>query len=105
MNESLFSSKFLFVAKCFVSLVIISFFAYKYIDRQNTVTAKRREIPELQKKLKTLEEENTRLQYEIDKLENPVNLMRYSRMKQFQHLHYPRESEVITLQEGGGRGR
>lgn len=104
MSESLFSSKLLFVAKCFLSLVIISFFAYKYIDRQNSVTAKRREIPELQKKLKTLEEENNRLQYEIDKLENPANLMRFSRMKEFQHLQYPRESEVITLkEEGGGR--
>lgn len=101
MKRGLLPSKFLFAIKCFISLVIISFFAYKYIDRQNTVTAKRREIPELQKRLKALEEENTRLQFEIDKLENPVNLMRFSRMKEFGHLQYPRESEVTILNESG----
>lgn len=90
-------TKFLFAIKCFLSLMIISFFAYKYIDTLNVVTSKRLEVPKLQKKLKKLEEENVRLHYEIDKLENPANLMRFSRKKEFNYLHYPAHNEVIFL--------
>jgi len=79
--------------------MIISFFAYKYIDRQNLVTERRLEIPRLQKKLKRLGEENVRLQYEIDKLETPAHLMNFSRKKEFRHLKYPSHSEVIVLDE------
>lgn len=93
-------SKILFAVKCFFSLMIISFFAYKYIDKLNTVTEKRREIPPLQKSLKMQEEENTRLQYEIDKLENPAHLMRFARMKEFSHFQYPSQNEVIIIEEG-----
>ena len=89
--------KFVFALKCFLSLSMILFFAYKYVDTLNLVTSKRLEIPKLQKKLKRLEEENIRLQYEVDKLENPAHLMHLSRRKEFQYLHYPAHNEVIIL--------
>lgn len=91
--------KFYFALKCLLCLMCISFFAYKYIDRVNLVTEMRRKIPALAKKMKRIDEENIRLQYELDKLENPSHLMRFSRMKEFQYLKYPSQNEVMILNE------
>lgn len=73
---------------------------YSYMEKQNELTHLRIEIPELEKVVKNIHEENTRLQYEIDQFENPQHLIELSRRAEFAHLHQPLYKEILTCQEG-----
>lgn len=75
-------------------------FLYSYVDKQNHVTRRRLEIPVLAKKIKDLNEQNTRLQYEIDLFESPEHLMELARHSEFSHLKHPMLKEILTMQEG-----
>jgi hypothetical protein len=75
-------------------------FLYSYVDKQNAVTRRRLEIPVLADQIKDLQEENTRLQYQIDLFESPEHLMELSRHSEFSHLKHPMLKEVLTMQEG-----
>jgi len=88
-----------FLTRFILIVFAISAAAYSYIDRQNQLTALRRKIPDLQKKLRKVREDNTRLQYEIDTFESPVHLMELARKPEFGHLKYPSERDVIIIDE------
>lgn len=75
-------------------------FLYSYVDKQNAVTRCRLEIPVLAKQIKDMQEENTRLQYEIDIFESPEHLMELARHSEFSHLKHPMLKEIVTMQEG-----
>lgn len=81
----------------FVVIFSVGFIWYSSIDQQNQVTQLRMKIPELTKQLKRIEQENIRLQYEIDMFESPENLLRLARLPQYQHLHYPVSHEIVAL--------
>ena len=51
----------------------------------------------LAKKAKSLREENLRLRFEIEKFENPINLMELSRKPQYSHLKHPYLTDIITI--------
>lgn len=85
---------FVRVVICILSLGI---FLYSFISKQNVITKLRLEIPAVSKELHLLQEENVRLQFEIDQFENPLALMELSRRPQFSHLKYPLINEIITL--------
>lgn len=70
-----------------------------YIDRLNELTRLRLEIPIHLKKLKELEEENQRLQYEIDQFESPLYLMELLKKPEFSHLKFPKEDEVVIIED------
>lgn len=89
-------SKDLF-AKLFICIIFFGWCLYSYIDRQNGITKLRITIPELAKEVRHLEEENTRLFYEIEVFENPAHLMELAKASAFAHLKFPLEKEVITL--------
>lgn len=72
---------------------------YLYIDRLNKVTEERLKIPELKKELKILLEENIRLQYEIERFENPIHLLELASKSEFSHLKFPFREEVILIEE------
>jgi hypothetical protein len=72
---------------------------YGYINRQNGLTELRLQIPQLAKELKGIQEENTRLQYEIDRFESPILLMEMSRNPEFGHLKYPYLNDVMILRK------
>lgn len=57
-------------------------------------------IPKLVRNLRELEEENTQLTYEVERLENPKMLMKLMRKPEFSHLKQPLVSEVITVCDG-----
>lgn len=85
-----------------------SFAAYAYIDNQNNLTVMRRKIPALEKKVKAVQEENRRLEYEIERIENPLHLMKLARKPEYGHLKFPYRNEVIIIQddtEGEGVGQ
>ena len=54
-------------------------------------------VPELAKELHRLEEENQRLQCEIEKFENPLHLMTLARKAEFAHLKHPTLLDIITV--------
>lgn len=85
------------VAFCLVALGLS---LYSFIDQQNDVTELRMQLPALSKELKTIQEENMRLQYQIDQFENPQHLMDLARQNEFSHLKHPLSKEIVTLEQG-----
>lgn len=79
---------------------VFALYLYQIIQKQNTLNYLSLQIPKLARDVKSLEEENTKLQFEIEKFESPENLMRLVRTEQFTHLRYPLLKEVLSLEEG-----
>jgi len=73
---------------------------YASIDQNNRLTAMQLALPKLEKEVKTIQLENERIQYEIDRFESPIHLMKLSHRPEFRHLHYPCVKDVILLAEG-----
>lgn len=88
------------VANIFICIVIASFTLYAYIDKQNELTELRLAIPALEKEVRHIQEENTRLKYEINSFESPIHLMELARKPEFGHLKSPYLNQVLILPEG-----
>jgi len=73
---------------------------YSYLEAQNDLTQLRIKLPALVKVVQAIEEENVRLQYEIDSFENPQNLMHLALHSQYSHLHHPTVNEILILPRG-----
>jgi hypothetical protein len=76
----------------------VGFALYSYINVQNELTELRIKAPQLTRKLQAIKEENTRLQFIIEKFENPLNLMELSRKPQYGHLKHPLVSDIIYVE-------
>lgn len=83
--------------RVWICIVVLSCALYGIIDKQNALTELRREIPTLMKEVKAVEKENTRLQYEVDRFESPMNLIELSRKPEFGHLRHPYTDDIIFL--------
>lgn len=86
--------------KLFVCLSVFSLCLFSYLEKQNQLTELRLYAPKLVKVIKSLEEENSRLRYEIEQFESPDNLMQLARDTRFSHLKHPLSKEIVMLQEG-----
>lgn len=86
--------------KAFICLFVFGFCLYNTIDKQNTLTRMRMQIPLLAKQLKEIQEENTRLQYAIDAFESPQHLLELSCQNAYAHLKHPLNSEVSACLAG-----
>ncbi len=89
----------LVLLKVFVCLAAVGIALYCTIRAQNSVTRLRRQIPPLAKELKGLQEENQRLQYDIDHFENPVHLLELTRKPEYSHLKFPYNKDVIRIED------
>lgn len=87
------------VVRLFICILFACASLYVYIDKQNELVELRLAIPALMQEVKAAQEENTRLQYEIDRFESPIHLMELSRKPEFSHLKYPYTKDVILLKE------
>ena len=76
---------------------LVGVLLYVYINQQNSITELRLQIPIVAKELQALQQENTRLQFEIDQFENPQHLMELAGRPEFSHLKYPLLNEIITI--------
>lgn len=85
------------ISRIMVSLLVFSLCLFSYLNQQNAVTKKRMTIPLLAKELKMIEEENTRLQYQIDQFENPIHLMHLASHHEYSHLKHPVRTDVVEL--------
>lgn len=89
-------SRFFFF-KMLVCIVTAGVSLYVYIFEQNELIALRMAIPSLAKELRSLQEENKSLQYEIDHFESPIHLMELMRLPEFSSLKFGTSAEVILL--------
>lgn len=76
---------------------IVGITLYSYVRKQNKMTSLRIQVPALKKELKNVQEENTRLLFEIEKFESPLNLMELSRKPEYSHLKYPLITDIIHI--------
>lgn len=87
------------ILRFLVCMFFFGFSVFSYIDKQNALTELKMQLPQIDKELRAIQEENVRLQYEIDQFENPEHLMQLARDEKFAHLKYPFANEVVTLPE------
>lgn len=84
----------------FLCIFVTCIFMYRFVHKQNELTALRLEIPPLAAAVSKIEGENGRLQYEIDRFENPIHLMELARKPEYKHLKYPLVKDIIILPVG-----
>ena len=70
-----------------------------YLQQQNKLTQLRMYAPKVVKEIKSIQEENARLLYEVEKFESPDNMMRLSRLAEYSHLKHPLISQVLVMNE------
>jgi len=80
-----------------ICIFIFSVMLYAYVESRNHLTEVRLRIPILERELRALQEENIRLQYEIERFESPIHLMELSRMPEFGHLRHPQLNEIVII--------
>lgn len=88
--------------KITLCILVAALFLYVYIEKQNELVELRMKLPALDKQVKALNEENNRLQYEINQFESPIHLMELRKKPEFSHLKFPETSHVIILEEDRG---
>jgi len=88
------------LTRLFICLSAASLCLFSYLEKQNELTQLRLYVPKLVKEIRSINEENTRLQYEVEQFESPDNMIRLVRDSRFAHLKHPLNKEVITLSEG-----
>jgi hypothetical protein len=49
--------------------------------------------------VKAAQEENERMQVEIDRFESPLYLLEMLKKPEFSHLKFPRQSEIVIVEE------
>lgn len=81
-------------------LGVLSLCFYSYLNRQNELTHLKIRLPQLERDIKLLSDENCRLQYEIERIENPTRLIELAHRPEFGNLKHPLMKEVLTLPEG-----
>lgn len=91
------SRSFFDATRVFICIFAAGVAVFAYIDKQNDLTELRLAIPALAKEVKSIQEENTRLRYEIERFESPIHLMELMRKPEFGHLKYPYLKDEIFL--------
>lgn len=91
-----------FLCRVWICIAVFACVLYGIIDRQNMLTELRREIPILMKQVKAVEQENTRLQYEVDRFESPMNLIDLARKPEYGHLRHPYTEDIVFFSRLGG---
>lgn len=87
-----------FFIRLLVCIAICGVSLYAYVDCRNTLTEKRLQLPLCVKQQVLVEEENVRLQFAIEKFENPLHLMELARKPEFSHLKHPYAQDIISLE-------
>jgi hypothetical protein len=72
---------------------------YSYLETQNQLTHLKIHLPEVEKEMKLIREENQRLAYEIDQFENPAHLIELAHCPEYAHLKHPLIKEILTVPE------
>ena len=84
--------------RIFICIAMTACFLYLYINKQNSITKLRLEIPQISREVEQIKQEIARVQFEVDQFENPVHLMELSRQPEYGYLRQPRINEIITIE-------
>ena len=87
-----------YLPSIFICIFAACWTLYAHIDKQNELVELRMALPALSREVKAIEEENTRLKYEVDRFESPIHLMELARKPEFSHLKFPYDKDIIVLQ-------
>ena len=79
-------------------IMVMGFFLYAYISKQNSITELRLQIPAASKQQLAIQQENIRLQFEIDQFESPQHLMELAGRPEFSHLKHPLLNEILVIE-------
>lgn len=82
-----------------VCLGVVGLCLHSYLDTQNQLTHLKIRLPEVEKEIKLIQEENQRLAYEIDRFESPAHLIELSHYPEYTHLKHPLIKEILTVPE------
>lgn len=91
------SKQFLLSMRFFICIFAAGMTLFAYIEKQNELTELRLAIPALAKNVKSLQEVNIHLKYEIESFESPIHLMELMRKPEFSHLKYPYIQDEVFL--------
>ncbi|MDE3056204.1 MAG: hypothetical protein KGI80_05920 [Verrucomicrobiota bacterium] len=80
-------------------LGLFSFCLYSYLGVQNRLTELKIRLPELEREILLLGEENQKLAYEAKECSTPARLIEKASLPEFAHLRHPLLQEVVTVQE------
>jgi hypothetical protein len=83
-----------------VCLLFSGVMLYSYLKQQNDLTQLRIDLPLLSKEIKTLQQDNIRLRYEIERFESPEHLLSLARLPEYSHLKHPIVKEILVVPEG-----
>jgi hypothetical protein len=81
-------------------LGVLSLCLYSYQNKQNELTKLKIRLPMIEKEIRGIAEENRRLYYEIDRVENPSKLIELVHRPEYGHLKHPLMKEITTMPEG-----
>ncbi len=81
-------------------LLLSAIYLYSYFNTQNDLTQMKIDLPQLEKKIRSIREETGRLRYEIDQFENPTHLIEIAHSPEYSHLKHPLLKEILTVSEG-----
>ncbi len=87
---------FVQVSLCLATLAACLF---SYLEKQHEITELRIYVPKLLKEIRSIQEHNVELSYQIQAFESPEHLMQLAMDPKFSHLKYPLSKEVLVLQE------
>lgn len=82
-----------------ICLSLLASCLYSYLNLQNMQTQLKIQLPEVEKEIKLIQEENRRLAYEIDQFESPANLIELAHHPEYAHLKHPLLKEILTVPE------
>lgn len=72
---------------------------YSYLNLQNALTHLKIQIPQKEREIQLIREENSRLAYEIGQFESPNHLIELASRPEYSHLKHPVLKEVLTVPE------
>lgn len=82
-----------------VCLSVFGLCLYSYLDTQNQVTQLKIQLPEVEKEIQLIQEENRRLSYQIEQFESPAHLIELAHHPEYAHLKHPLLKEILTVPE------
>lgn len=82
-----------------VCLSVFGLCLYSYLDRQNSLTKMKIQLPQTEKEIQLVREENRRLSYQIEQFESPSHLIELAHRPEFGHLKHPILKEILTVPE------
>lgn len=88
-----------------IFLVAFGICLYFYLEKQNELTELKIKLPEMEKKIARIEEENQRLTYQIDRFESPTHLIELAHHPEYAHLKHPLLQEILTVPEAFASNR